>query len=364
MLNLDLVTNKSSAKLFRTLEWIWCNSIQLTESEIKMIYLNSIAYAKKYNVTGSQIMTLKDWMCEWLEHYLMPTVKERTYLRYESAIKLHIIPALGGLELNEITNPMIQHLISEMLVSGNLVSGKGLSANSINTIISVLQNSFGLAYSLGYTNGNPAVNIKRPRLEEKEVTCFTVDEQRKLEKAILEKKGQRIGILLCLYSGLRIGELLALEWNDLDLKKGFLSVNKTCYYGKTDGSSYARITYAPKTKSSIRIIPLPKVILAELKELKKKAQTQFLIESKGKPISVRVYQKSFETLVRKLGIPHKSFHALRHTFATRALECGMDVKTLSEILGHKNSTVTLNRYAHSLMEHKIAMMNKLGKLLN
>ena len=81
-------------------------------------------------------------------------------------------------------------------------------------------------------------------------------------------------------------------------------------------------------------------------------------------MAVRVYQKSFETLINKLGIPHKSFHSLRHTFATRALECGMDVRTLAEILGHKNPTVTLNRYAHSLMEHKVAMMNKLGKLLN
>lgn len=309
-------------------------------------------------------MTLKEWMNEWLEHYVMPTVKERTYLRYQSAAEHHIIPAIGGLQLSEITNLLIQHHISELLISGNQVNGKGLSPNSINTIISVLQNSLGLACSLGYIASNPAINIKRPRREGKEVTCFTVDEQKKLEKAVLEKKGQRIGILLCLYSGLRIGELLALEWGDLDFKKGLLTVNKTCYYGKTENSSYDRITYSPKTKSSIRLIPLPKAILSELKELKRNAKTQYIVESKGKPIAVRVYQKSFETLVRKLGIPHKSFHALRHTFATRALECGMDVKTLSEILGHKNPTVTLNRYAHSLMEHKIAMMNKLGKLLN
>lgn len=308
-------------------------------------------------------MTLNEWMNEWLEHYLMPTVKERTYLRYASAIEHHIIPSLGGLPLNEITSQLIQHHISELLTSGNQVTQKGLSASSINTIISVLQNSFGQACSLGYMSSNPAVNIKRPRLVEKEVTCFTVDEQKKLERAVLEKKGQRIGILLCLYSGLRIGELLALEWSDLDFKKGFLSVNKTCYYGKTENSTYERITYSPKTKSSIRIIPLPKVLLTELKELKKNARTQYIVESKGKPVAIRVYQKSFESLVNKLGIPHKSFHALRHTFATRALECGMDVKTLSEILGHKNPTVTLNRYVHSLMEHKVAMMNRLGKLL-
>lgn len=309
-------------------------------------------------------MTLRDWMNEWLRHYVVPTVKERTYTRYKIAVELHILPALGEMGLDEITNSLIQHHVSELLISGNQLNGKGLSPNSINTIISILQNSLGLAYSLGHIKSNPAVNIKRPKKEEKEVTCFTIDEQRKIERAVQEKKGQRIGILLCLYSGLRIGELLALEWRDIDFTKGLLSVNKACYYGKNEYSEYGRITYSPKTKSSIRIIPLPKVILTELKELKRKAKTPYVIESRGKPVAVRVYQKSFETLINKLGIPHKSFHSLRHTFATRALECGMDVRTLAEILGHKNPTVTLNRYAHSLMEHKVAMMNKLGKLLN
>ena len=88
-----------------------------------------------------------------------------------------------------------------------------------------------------------------------------------------------------------------------------------------------------------------------------------MVSANGKPVSVRSYQRSFELLLKRLNIPHKGFHSLWHTFATRALECGMDVKTLSEILGHKNPTVTLNRYAHSLMEHKAEMMNRLGKLL-
>ena len=93
------------------------------------------------------------------------------------------------------------------------------------------------------------------------------------------------------------------------------------------------------------------------------AASPFVVSSGGKAVSVRSYQRRFELLLKKLGIPHKGFHSLRHIFATRALECGMDVKTLSETLGHKNPTVTLNRYAHSLMEHKADMMNRLGKLL-
>ena len=308
-------------------------------------------------------MTFKEWIEEWLQHYVKPTVKERTYSRYKIAVELHIIPALGEEQLTDITSSMIQHHISNLLVNGNKLNGCGLSANSVNTIICILKSCLDMANALGYIQGNPAVNAKRPKREEKKVSCFTIEEQRKIERAVCEKKGQWIGVLLCLYTGLRIGELLALEWDDVDFKSGLLTVNKTCYYGKTESTDYGRITYAPKTKSSIRVIPLPKVILAKLKEQKKQAKTCFVIERKGKPVATRIYQKSFERLINKLGIPYRSFHSLRHTFATRALECGMDVRTLSEILGHKNPTVTLNRYAHSLMEHKTAMMNKLGKLL-
>ena len=111
------------------------------------------------------------------------------------------------------------------------------------------------------------------------------------------------------------------------------------------------------------MIPLPKQLLPKLKSIKKSSDSDFVVSADGNAVSVRSYQRSFELLLKRQNIAHRGFHSLRHTFATRALECGMDVKTLSEILGHKNPTVTLNRYAHSLLEHKTAMMNRLGKLL-
>lgn len=170
----------------------------------------------------------------------------------------------------------------------------------------------------------------------------------------------KLGIILCLYTGLRIGELLALEWSDIDFSKGELTVSKTCHDAKTE-NGYKRITDTPKTTASRRVIPIPRQILPFLREQKKKSHSTFVV-GEDKLQSVRSYQYSFSLLLKKLGIPHRGFHALRHTFATRALECGMDVKTLSEILGHKNSVVTLNRYVHSLMPHKHDAMNRLGKL--
>ena len=155
---------------------------------------------------------------------------------------------------------------------------------------------------------------------------------------------------MSIYTGLRIGELLALEWTDIDFSKGELTVSKTCHDAKTE-NGYCRVTDVPKTQTSRRVIPIPRQILPLLREQKKKSKSTFVV-GEDRVQSVRSYQYSFSLLLKKLSIPHHGFHALRHTFATRALECGMDVKTLSEILGHKNSVVTLNRYAHSLMPHK------------
>lgn len=304
-------------------------------------------------------MKYAEWLDIWLENYIKPSVKVRTYERYALIIDKHISTDVGKCEISELSALVLQNFITKLLESGNCKTGNGLSANSVNAIISVLQSSLQTAHLIGVANEYTANKIKRPKLKEKPVECFTLAEQKQIEQAILNgKKDKLYGILLCLYSGLRIGELIALQWSDIDFTKGILTVSKSCHDGK-DGL----IIDEPKTATSRREIPLPKQLLPILKSIKKKSDSLFVVSASGSTISVRSYQRSFELLLKKLKIPHKGFHSLRHTFATRALECGMDVKTLSEILGHKNPTVTLNRYAHSLMEHKADMMNRLGKLL-
>ena len=309
-------------------------------------------------------MLYKEWLSNWLENYVQPSAKQRTYTRYKEIVEQHIIPQLGDLELSEITPYVLQCYITELLKCGNLRTGKGLSANSVNSIITAIQNTLKTAYSLGMVSEYTGDKIKRPRTSEKKVECFSMSEQKKIEQYILNEENTRLfGVLLCIYTGLRIGELLALEWSDIDMSKGELRVNKTCHYGKDENDMFGRITDIPKTQSSIRTIPIPRQLMPHLREVKKKSRSTHIVSNGENLISIRSYQRSFSTLLKKLNIQHRGFHSLRHTFATRALECGMDVKTLSEILGHKNPTVTLNRYAHSLMEHKKEMMNKLGKLL-
>lgn len=308
-------------------------------------------------------MKYQEWLNEWLENYVRPSSKAKTHTRYKQIIDSHLIPRLGQYELEELTPQILQHQIVNLGKCGNRRTEKGLAPSTVNLIVSVIQESLETAHTIGESRVYSADKIKRPRIEEKKIECFTTSEQRILEEAVKnDKRPKTFGILLCLYTGLRIGELLALEWSDIDFDKRELSISKTCHDSKDEFGNYIRFVNPPKTSTSMRIIPIPKQLMPMLRETKKKNSSRFVVGNGDKIISVRSYQRTYELMLKKHGLPHRGFHALRHTFATRALECGMDVKTLSELLGHKNPTVTLNRYAHSLMDHKKDMMNRLGKL--
>ena len=169
-------------------------------------------------------MEYKDWLKEWLDNYVEPTAKTRTFSRYSEIVEQHIVPRLGKFELDELSPAVLQHYITELLQSGNLKTGRGLAANSVSAIINVIQNSLRTAFNLGYTKEYTADRIKRPKSQEKDVSCFSIQEQKKIEQAVLNsKKDKMFGVMLCLYTGLRVGELLALKWTDFDLQKGHLS---------------------------------------------------------------------------------------------------------------------------------------------
>ncbi len=309
-------------------------------------------------------MLYEQWLTEWMENYVKTTVKNKTAAAYSDTIRLHVKPTLGYYEIKHITPTVLQKFISELSVCGNVKTGKGLRPNSVNGIINVVRNSLKAACLSGLIEENVAEKIRRPRFCEKGITCFTPSEQKLIEKAALaHKKRKMFGVVLCLYTGLRVGELLALKWSDLDIKNGFLTVDKTCYDGKNSYGKYVRMVETPKTFSSRRIVPVPKQLMPLIIKEKRISRSEYVISGAKGEFSVRSYQKSFELLLKNVGVKRRGIHSLRHTFATRALECGMDVKTLSEILGHKSPSITLNRYVHSLTEHKKAMMDKLGKLL-
>ena len=156
-------------------------------------------------------MTYKKWMEEWLTHYIKPSNKQRTYEQYCKIAKIHILPRLGNYELTDLTPFVLQKFVTDLTVNGNKRTCKGLSPNFVKTIISVLQNSLKTAHLVGYLPEYTANKIKRPKIVEKQVDCFTLAEQKKIETAAFAaKKDKYKGVVLCLYTGLRIGELLAL----------------------------------------------------------------------------------------------------------------------------------------------------------
>lgn len=303
-------------------------------------------------------MLYKDWLDQWLELYVRVSAKLQTYKKYRRQTERYILPALGNCELINLSALRLQRFSAHL-------TERGLAANTVNGIISILRCSLSKAVAVGLTNGQYANAIVRPRPREKLVLCFSKEEQRKIERYVLSKHKYRLfGVVLCLYTGLRIGELLALTWDDIDMERGTISVTKSCH-DSWGNSGYVKVIDTPKTCRSERVIPLPKQIVAYLRKMRLQSTSAYVVEGRCDcGAEVRSYQRTFEKILNKIGVAHKGFHSLRHTFATRALESGMDVKTLSEILGHSNAAVTLQRYAHSLLEHKVAMMDRLGQLFD
>ena len=281
-------------------------------------------------------MYFYQWLDNWLDNFIKPTCKASTYELYKRLTASKIAPDLGGRELGDLSASVLQEFTAKL--------SKTYSPNTVHNVLSIVKSSL--------------------RCAEKQVSCFTGLEQTRLEwYAGAKGDVKHFGITLSLYTGLRIGELLALKWSDVDFATGCISVNRTCRDSWENGN-YVKLFSTPKTASSVRVIPVPRKLLADLKKFSKKGRSVFVISgADGEDVSVRSYQRTFELLLRRAGIKQRGFHALRHTFATRAAELGMDVKTLSEIMGHTNPTLTLKRYTHSLSAHKAEMMDKLGKAL-
>lgn len=309
-------------------------------------------------------MKIKELLHTWLNKYAKLTLKQRSFNKYQDIIFLHINPMLGEYNLEDITPILLQDYVINKLKRGNLITHQALATNTVYSIVFVLKQAFNLALNLEYISKNPTTTIKLPASKEKEINALSREEQKIVEEYCLKSiKSNYIGIIICLYTGIRLGELLALTWGDIDFNKKYLYIKKTSYTLRKDKKKVF-IVESPKTKKSNRVIPLPDKLINLLLIYKNNSSCEYIIHTRTKTmVETRSYQRTFESVLSKCKIKHYNFHALRHTFATRALELGMDIKTLSEILGHTNVAITLNRYAHSLLEYKIQEMSKIVQIL-
>lgn len=312
-------------------------------------------------------MLLKELLQEWLLENHKFEIKERTTLRYECIINIHIKGSIIDEEDIDLLSPrLIQKFINNLKNTKSNKTNKLLSSSSINCAITVLKLAFEYANTYEITQNNPMLRIKRIKINQiKKAEAFTRKEQIKLEKYLDELNNyEYFGYLLDLYTGIRLGELLALTWKDINLKTGIMTINKTQYVSKKNDGTWKDTISTPKTLKSYREIPLPTFLKDKLIEYKKfKKSNKVIAKLDGTKLSQKCFISRYHKLLKKIGIRDLNFHSIRHTFATRALENNMDIKTLSEILGHSNASTTLNIYAHSLIDHKRQQMKKLKRLI-
>lgn len=295
---------------------------------------------------SSQI-TLGEHMNLWLNSMQM-SVKKSTYSNYDGLIRRHIDPVLGRIPLSKIDSETIQAYVNQKLQSGR-IDGKGcLCVKTVRDIAGILKR--GLA-SAGIT-----IHIKLPKYSLPKLRVLTREEQMALIKTAKGAKNTTgLGVMISLFTGIRIGELCSLKWSDIAFDKGVIKINKTLqriHNCGQDGKNKTVISIdTPKSECSVREIPLPSFLVCHMAQLKKHAQDEdYILSGNRQYVEPRLCQYRFKKFLKKAGIDDINYHALRHTFATRCVELGIDVKTISELLGHSNVNITLNRYVHPAFE--------------
>ncbi|MBD5145984.1 MAG: site-specific integrase [Ruminococcus sp.] len=285
----------------------------------------------------------------WLNS-IINTVKESTYSNYTMKTAKHILPHLGNVCYEKLTADMLNAFVTDRLSAG-------LSAKYVSDISVLIKSVCKFAHTR-YGYDNKAEFMVLPKTEKRSNKRLLTDSEQSSLNTWLTKNitPGNAGIALSAATGIRIGELCALKWSDFDLEKSILTVSKTMQRIKNhEGSGTKIVITSPKSHTSLREIPIPEFLKETLLKLKRGNDCFFLTGTRCF-VEPRTMQYRFKSILKKLGLPQVNFHSLRHMFATRCVSLGVDVKTLSEILGHSSVKITLDRYVHSSFERKKVCM--------
>lgn len=288
---------------------------------------------------------------EWLK-YKKNTVKKSTYYNYSYSVAKYLYPSFAGKNITKIKN--YNNFIEEL--------SDTLSPKTVRDIVTKLKEIINFYEE----EHNTKINVKKmslPKLNKKEIQILSNKEKQKLEKYCIEQNSLKsLGILICLNTGLRIGEVCALRWENIDFESKKIHIEKTIerIYSKEENKTIVIID-TPKSITSVRTIPINSKLYNILKQIRGKSKkTDFVLAGSSEHyVEPRNYQYHFKEILKRSKVKKYKFHTLRHTFATNCIEAGMDIKSLSEILGHADVSITLNIYVHSSDKIKRKYLEKI-----
>jgi len=304
--------------------------------------------------------TFGDVANRWLSA-VSANIKPSTYAGYASVLELHILPQLGKRSIKRLKEADINNFTEIKLKNGRADGKGGLSIKTVRDLLSVINTIMDYAYNETIISNR--ITITYPKLENQSIRILSRQEQSALEDVLrIDLDIHKLGIMLCLYTGLRIGEICALRWADISPEFDSLSVRQTLQRIKDvtgeKGKTKIHID-TPRCERSIRNIPIPRFLTGDLRDFALDGNSYFLSTDNLLFTEPRTMQNHFARCVKAANISGANFHATRHTFAARCIEAGVDVKTLSEMLGHANINMTINRYVISSFEQKRGEINKL-----
>lgn len=321
----------------------------------RRLMMKKVEYFNRIHPDGVREQTVSEWLNRWLDSDIAYNVKASTLRIYRGQARNHILPYVGGYCLSRVTPLIVRQMLTDL-------TEKGLGPSGIRSALRLLSSAMRAAQEEGLIGKNPCRRIKVMQTAKKEQRVLTPREQEKLRACM---GPEELPALLSLYTGMRLGEVCALKWSDINWKKKTLTVRRTVQRvvrqrepgrGKTCLSAGT-----PKTEGSYRVIPLPAPLYEKLEALSAgHSESEYVFGKASRPAEPRTIQRRLQRLTKRLGLHGVHFHTLRHSFATRLLELGIQVKTVSALLGHTSVKTTLDIYAHSLLDQQRAAIDLLA----
>ena len=323
------------------------------EVRIKLYSLKA-HYHTQQEIYGDACIPLEEWGKLWLQE-IQKEVKPSTYSSYQYKLFNYVFPFIGHFYLNELNEEIGKRVITKWFE-------RGLQLSTMQVILRVMNQCLSYAKEKNKVKENPFLTIKLPKASNKKIRSLTKKEQSNLEKmALKEKKDHGLPTYLALYTGLRIGEIAALQWSDIDFDRNLIHVNRT--YQRIALSLKNQKTQlvigSTKTDSGARSIPMSKSLRRELLKHQRRSKGSFVFSTNNHPMEPRLLTYHFHQLRKKCGLEEIHFHQLRHTFATRCLEVQSDILSVSAMLGHASTKLTLDTYADSMMEQRIEVIYRM-----